>query len=183
VERVTPVVTRSDTPIAEDPDMHRSNCAVVAAILCGATLVAPPARSQARSADADRRAVIALENEWLLAEDSATLARILAPDFVHPVLTGDFLTKAQHLHWFSGHPRPANAKVRFAGLDVRLYGDVAIVTGTVISTGAPGQQATRTVFTDVFAYRPDRWQAVNAQENGVGTPRGSRETPCLRVAP
>ncbi|HWX42359.1 MAG TPA: hypothetical protein VN345_14505 [Blastocatellia bacterium] len=29
-----------------------------------------------------------------------------------------------------------------------------------------GQETSRGVFTDVFAYRDGRWQAVNAQENG-----------------
>ncbi len=47
---------------------------------------------------------------------------------------------------------------------VRIYGDVGIVNGTVVS----GTQ--RTAFTDVFAFRDGRWQAVNAQENAIGGP-------------
>jgi len=45
-------------------------------------------------------------------------------------------------------------------------GEVGLVTGLVISTGADGRED-RTVFTDVFVRRNGRWQAVNAQENAV----------------
>jgi len=124
-----------------------------------------------RTLEQDRQALIALENEWLNANDPATLDRILAPDFVHPVVTGDFLTKQQHIDWVTKHPPPANIKWRFDRLDVRLYGDVGIATGTVVGTDEHGREANRGVFTDVFAYRDGRWRAVNAQENAVQKPK------------
>ena len=128
-----------------------------------------PAVSEAgqRSKEQDRQALIALENEWLNAHDAPTLDRILASDFVHPVVTGDFLTKSQHIDWVTRHPPPANIKWRFDRLDIRVYGDVGIANGTVVGTDEHGQETGRGVFTDVFAYRDGRWQAVNAQENPV----------------
>jgi hypothetical protein len=122
---------------------------------------------QQRSAKRDRQTLINLENEWLNANDAQTLDRILASDFVHPVFTGDFLTKAQHIDWFTKHPRPTNLKPRFERLDIRLYGDFGIANGTVITSDENGKEIGNNVFTDVFAYRNGRWQAINGQETDV----------------
>ena len=142
--------------------LHR---ALVLATLCG--LAAAQIHAAARSADSDRQALTALETEWLASHDAATLDHILAPDFVHPVAAGVFLTKAEHIDWSTKHlPSPGRTQ-RFERLDVRLYGDVAIVNGTVVANDAQGGEVERSVFTDVFAYREGRWRAVNAQENRV----------------
>lgn len=125
-------------------------------------------RAQRRSPESDRRALVELENEWLKNEhDAAALERILAPDFVHPVPTGDFLTKEQHIFYSTKYKPPATLKQRFENLSVRLYGDVGIVNGIVVNSDGQGRDTDRTVFTDVFACRGGRWQAVNAQENRV----------------
>jgi hypothetical protein len=99
--------------------------------------------------------------------DAATLERVLATDFVHPVATGDLLTKTQHIHYSTKYLPPAGLKQRFDNLTVRLYGDVGIVNGIVITSDEHAKDVDRTIFTDVFAYRDGRWQAINAQENRV----------------
>jgi hypothetical protein len=140
----------------------RAGCAAV--VLLGGASTA--ARTPVHSQD-DRAAVIALERRWLAAEhDSATLEEILAPDFTHVVPTGDFLNKAQHIHYAVLRRPPAGHRERFDTLAVRMYGNVAIATGIVATTDAKGS-TTRSIFTDVFARRDGRWQAVNAQENRV----------------
>jgi hypothetical protein len=140
-------------------------------ILIGMVLLVAASSSAAgkRSAESDRQALVAIEQEWLNAPDAATLERILAPDFVHPVASGDFLTKAQHIEWFVKHPSPPSVKRRFDKMTVRLYGDVGVVTGTVVATDPQGDQEKTTIFTDVFVYRDGRWRAVNAQENPVAS--------------
>src|SRR6266536_2070134 len=116
-----------------------------------------------RTAEQDRQALIALENTWLKGEhDAAVLDPILASDFIHPVVTGDFLTKAQHIYYSSRHLPPANLKNRFDNLSVRIYGDVGIVNGTVVTSDEHGKDVSRTIFTDVFVYRDGRWQARSA---------------------
>lgn len=121
-----------------------------------------------RTEQQDRQALIALENEWLKNEhSSAALARILANDFVHPVATGDFLTKEQHIYYSSKYLPPAGQTNRFENLNVRLYGDVGIVNGIVVASNESGKEVNRTIFTDVFVYRDGRWQAINAQENKI----------------
>src|SRR5947207_6795905 len=121
-----------------------------------------------RTVENDREALIALEKKWPRSEHRATeLDSILASDFVHPVVTGNLLDKAPHIHFSSTHLPPANLQNYFDGLKVRLYGDVGIVNGLVVTTNDKGEEVRRTVFTDVFVYRDQRWQAINAQENEV----------------
>jgi Domain of unknown function (DUF4440) len=121
-----------------------------------------------RTAEQDRQALIALENDWLRNEhDAAALASILASDFIHPVVTGDFLTKGQHIYYSSRHVPPANLKNRFDNLSVRIYSDVGIVNGIVVTSDEHGKDVNRTIFTDIFVYRDGHWQATNAQENKV----------------
>ena len=115
----------------------------------------------------ERRALETLEQQWLDSEhDQATLERILSEDFVHPVPAGVFLTKAEHIAWAVAHPDPPGIHRHFDQLRVRLYGDLGIVNGIVVSVQADGVAA-RSIFTDVFARRDGRWQAVSAQENAI----------------
>jgi hypothetical protein len=126
------------------------------------------AGDETRNSDRDRDALVALENEWLKNEHNPTaLEHILASDFLHPVVTGDVLTKAQHIQFSSRHLPPPGLTNHFEGLRVRVYGDIGIVNGLVVTTNKDGNAIRRTVFTDVFTYRDGRWQAVNAQENAV----------------
>src|SRR5215831_911415 len=128
----------------------------------------PVSSAAQRTAAQDKKALIDLENIWLKGEhDAAVLERVLAPDFVHPVVTGDFLTKAQHIYYSTRRLPPPSLKQSFDQLNVRLYGDVGIVNGIVVTSDKDGKQLDRSIFTDVFAYRDGRWQAINAQENKV----------------
>jgi Domain of unknown function (DUF4440) len=128
----------------------------------------PSAGDETRNSNGNRDALVVLENEWLKNEhNAAELERILASDFMHPVVIGDVLTKAQHIQFSSKHVPPADLTNHFEGLQVRIYGDVGIVNGLVVTTNKDGNPVDKTVFTDVFVYRDGRWQAVNAQENAV----------------
>jgi Domain of unknown function (DUF4440) len=123
--------------------------------------------SRPRTRELDRRSVAALEHEWLAhLRDSATLERILAPDFVHAVVPGQFLTKRQHIAWNVRHPLPPSHRAHFERLQVQLYGDVAVASGIVASSDGT-DHVSRTLFTDVFAFRNGRWQAVHAQETSL----------------
>jgi hypothetical protein len=130
-----------------------------------------PARSRAvlRTAS-DSAAIVMIEHVWLQTSDTAVLSRILAPDFVHVVPGGQFLTRAEHLAWVATHPHRPGVERRFAGLAVRLYGDVAIANGVVIVGDTAGRELGRSAFTDVFVWRGERWRAVNAQEDVVRRP-------------
>ena len=144
---------------------------MLSAIVLCAWATGSPVLAQSPSPDnQDQAALIALENEWLAnLHNPAVLEKILASDFVHPLPTGDFVTKAQHIQFSSTHPPPPNRKQRFDQMRVRVYGDVGIVNGIVLTTDEQGREVERTIFTDDFVRRNRRWEAVNAQENAVGT--------------
>jgi uncharacterized protein DUF4440 len=144
------------------------NCAeMILRIFLGGLLAVSVIHAQ-RPNDRDRAALIALENEWLAnLHNPAVLEKILASDFVHPLSTGDFVTKAQHIQFSATHLTPPNRKQRFDQMQVRVYGDVGIVNGIVLTTDEQGHEVDRTIFTDVFVRRSGRWEAVNAQENAV----------------
>jgi len=148
---------------------------MLSAIVLCAWAAGSSVQAQSRTPEQDRAALVALENEWLANEhNAAALEHILASEFVHPLPTGDLVTKAEHIAFSSAHPPPANRKQHFDQLQVRIYGDVGIVNGVVVTTDENGRSGSgenhevdRTVFTDVFVWRDGRWQAVNAQENAV----------------
>jgi hypothetical protein len=127
-------------------------------------------RAQSPSPDnPDQAALIALENEWLAnLHNPVVLEKILASDFVHPLPTGDFVTKAQHIQFVSTHLPPPNRKQRLDQMQVRVYGDVGVVNGLVLTTDEQGHELERSIFTDVFVRRNGHWEAINAQENAVG---------------
>jgi len=135
------------------------------AVLLLSSLAVPRHATQAVAPDARaQRAVEDLERHWLDVEDDPdALESILADDFIH-VLPMGMITKRQQLDYMRSHPRPndPNSK-RFEDLRVRVYGTAAVATGIVVATASDGK-VRKTAFTDVFAHRAGRWQAVNAQE-------------------
>lgn len=146
---------------------NRRSAIVVVCAVAALVVAARPRAAQSSSARADSETVVSLEHTWLASDDSATLARILAPDFLHPVFTGDIIDKSEHIAFVATHPRPASVRTRFERLDVRLYGSTAIATGIVDATREGSAGVRRTVFTDVFVKRHGLWQAVSAQETEV----------------
>jgi Domain of unknown function (DUF4440) len=136
------------------------------AVACGMLFLRPVAYQGSRapiSADNRKQELLELENHRLQVEnDPNALESILAPDFLHVVLAG-IITKEQQLSFMRRHPAPDETpKKHFEDMHVRVYGTVGIVNGVVVETGAGGSR--KTLFTDVFAYRDGKWQAVSAQE-------------------
>lgn len=110
--------------------------------------------------------LLKLEDQWLQGlQNPQVQEQILADDFVH-VLPSGFITKKEQLDFLRSGKQPAdNLKRHFEDLKVRIYGIAGIVNGMVVATDDSGTVVKKSVFTDVFAYRDGRWQAVNAQEN------------------
>jgi hypothetical protein len=110
-----------------------------------------------------RDLVVQIENQWLSREDDPrALNSILADDFVH-VLPAGFITKDEQIRYLGRHPFPKGESRHFEDLRVRIYGTAAVANGIVVATSGDGK-IRKTIFTDVFAYRNQKWQAVNAQE-------------------
>ena len=117
----------------------------------------------------DSSGAASVEHEWLAHEhEAAPLEHILAADFIHPIGSGLFITKAQHIGYVAAHPANPGFRAHFERLDVRIVDGVAIATGIVAARDNAGATTDRrTVFTDIFACRDGRWQAVSAQETPV----------------
>lgn len=149
---------------------NRTSVVAIVCVVASLGAIGAGAGAQSPSVRADSDTVVSLERTWLASGDSATLERILASDFLHPVFTGDIIDKAEHIAFVAKHPRPASVHTRFERLDVRLYGTTAIATGIVDATQDGKAGVRRTVFTDAFVKRGGRWQAVSAQETEVARP-------------
>lgn len=162
-------------------------------ICCGILTSAPliltartvhPQVGAGSSEDRTEAGVMKVMREWLEAlqtRDMKTLELILGDEWSDNSKSGVVYTRKD---FFSGPlpnaprvspsaPSAARATRYFENAHVRLYGDVAIVTGTVVSeSGRPdpsGSAQTRTIFTDVLVWREERWQAVTSQETAAPT--------------
>lgn len=160
-----------------------------AGLICGVMILHPMAmRAQsivASGADRSEAGVIKVMHEWLDAlqtRDMKTLERILGDEWtdnsrVGVVYTrGDFFSQAPiQTPPAAAAPAPAaHLSRRFENIRVRMYGDVAIVTGTVGNEASVAESRVnalpRTLFTDVLVWRDGRWQAVTSQETAIPGP-------------
>lgn len=137
---------------------HVIGCAVLALAIVSCT-----DNRGLKSAEKSKQELLTLENRWLKVEDDpAAVEPILASDFLH-VVPGAIVTKAQHLQFLRENPtNGSRSEKHFEDLHVRVYGEAGIVNGAVIETTEHGKR--KTLFTDVFAFRDGKWQAVSAQE-------------------
>jgi ketosteroid isomerase-like protein len=108
-----------------------------------------------------KQAILLLEEEIFNAvksKDTGVLERVLMDDFVYrnpdqEVSRGDFLKLC------AGFPYEITS-IRGEELKVKVYGNLAVVTGLQIAKtkGERGKQETsRVAFTDVFVKQKDKW--------------------------
>lgn len=132
-----------------------------------------------------------LEEEWAQAfikRDAAALQRILADDYILIDQDGTVGNKASMIADVTSGEIIFES-IKFDKLTVRVYGSVAIITGDEIVRIRDGEKSSTDGlrFTDVFALRGGRWQAVSSQfvaVNDVGLSTvtkadGTKETTCM----
>ena len=103
-----------------------------------------------------------LENEWLnsyLRGDKQTFERIVADDFTRTDESGKFATKAEEKELIQAPPASVNASLTNEDLQVRIYGETAVVTGRIVSKVQDSLNF-QSRFTDIFVKRKGRWQVV-----------------------
>ena len=138
-------------------------------LVLGVILVVPSLGVSASSrnqkkADDSQVVLQDLEEHWLHSEDNPeAMEKILADDFVHVLPFGLIDKKDQLAHAKQMHAVPAAVNKHFEDLRVRIYGDVGIANGMVVTTALDGS-IKKTLFTDVFVRRNGAWRVVNAQE-------------------
>jgi ketosteroid isomerase-like protein len=130
-------------------------------------LVMIGATHQARSAADDEKAVAALDTEYQAAvkkNDAATMARILADDFVLVTGLGKTYTKA-HLLEEARNGRVIYERQEDSNQKVRVWGDTAVVTALLWAKGTDSGKAFdyKLWFSDTYVGTPGGWQYVFAQ--------------------
>jgi ketosteroid isomerase-like protein len=107
-----------------------------------------------------------LENTWkdaVVKRDAAALQRLYADEYLSTDQEGLLWTKAQDIAIDTDKAAPSRVtSYKLDDLKVRVYGDVAVVTGRNTSKGTLFGKAasTKSRFTDVFVKRDGRWQCV-----------------------
>ncbi len=97
--------------------------------------------------------------------DRLFIEETLADDWSVTDLTGQVLTKAEVLKEVFGSANRQVVSMEIDDINVRPFGDWAIVTGRTKAAGEyQGEVAQVTLrFTDVFVHRDGRWQVVASQ--------------------
>ena len=136
----------------------RSVVMLVAAGLIAAVQVTPKGMPQGSKTD---DAVLQLVQSWLNAEsegDTATLDKLIADDFLGTGPGGGILNKTDIVPPGGGE-RPKMPKSSLKESTVRVFGNTAVVMGSVTEE-APPQPGFR--FTLVFLNRGQGWQMIAA---------------------
>jgi uncharacterized protein (TIGR02246 family) len=147
--------------------------AFLMACLAGGTAV--KAQDATKKSASDVESVLKqMEQDWTTAEinkDMTAFDRILADDWIQIDWEGKTDTKKQWLEFISS-PDFKITTARIVEMKVRRFGNVAVVTGVneEKSTIRGNDTSGRYGWTDVFAKRGGRWQAVASQVTPVPNP-------------
>ena len=131
---------------------------VVWLLLVGAAPLAAQAEDSLKALETGR-------GEALLKADTAALSRMMAPDFMEISRLGTVRSRAENLGDIASGTLHLTS-IKYDSLQVRVYGDVAVLTGIADNTGTmrgfPFSGKVR--YSRVFVRRDRRWQAVLMQQ-------------------
>jgi ketosteroid isomerase-like protein len=142
------------------------------------------ARSEEQPNTRAEREIRALEAQFgqaVVAGDRAFYQRVLAPDFTHTSHAGKFKTRAQFLaenKFENPQQKVAAPKTTYEALDVddlevRIYGETAVVTGRTTPKGRTAQGTPmrgQYRFLRVWVQRDGQWQIVAFQGTRIAEP-------------
>jgi hypothetical protein len=141
---------------------------VIALTLLG-VLVAVPAHAQTRNATEQEvlKASQVSNDASLIKKDRATMERLYANDYTYIHSNGTVANKTQDIA-ANMSPDQAWTARKSDDMRVRIYRDVAVVTGISTLTGsAKGYVSGPRRFTEVWVRRNGRWQMVSGQSTLV----------------
>lgn len=113
--------------------------------------------------------IMLLEERWgqaLSRRDTAFFHQVLAEEFV--TTGGESVRSKQEVIRELGAGTGPLAAPRLQSTRVKVYGDIAVVTGLVTFNGLGGAASPLTRFTEVWVKRAGNWQAVHGHYNPVG---------------
>lgn len=132
------------------------------AILATVGMLLSSVASYSYAATPDETALLALEQSWAKASsvhDEAVLDKVLDDSYVEVTASGTRRSKADAL---AAPGLPAGSSQSLDQLEVRVSGDIAIVTGVNYYSPASDALAIKLAFTDIYARRPDGWRAISS---------------------
>ena len=108
--------------------------------------------------------LIQLENKWakaLVKSDTETLSSIFGDSYVDTDEHSHRSGKEGVLSFLKSGDLKLDS-IKLSDMQVHLYGDAAVVTGTAIQSGSflGGPVAARIIFTDTFIKQNGKWRAV-----------------------
>ena len=132
--------------------------ALAALLLCGWTTAHAQVEDSVRAVEMNRR-------DALLAADTVALSKMIASDFMEISRLGTVRTRADNIRDIASGTLHLTS-VKYDSLTVRVYGDVAVLTGIADNTGTMrGFPFTGKIrYTRVFVRKDGRWQAVLMQQ-------------------
>ena len=127
------------------------------------------------AAASDRDDLLKLEAEWnaaIVARDVPALDRILADDFLLVWIDGSVVRKPAMLAGATSRKTEIDP-FKTEDVEVRVYGDTAVVTGRFAQTVRLGDKSETNQFryTDVYVRKGKAWRAVSAQAALIRPPR------------
>lgn len=139
--------------------------AVLAALTFSSTPAVAKSPAQARPL-AQKEQLLAVEREWddaVVERDTKVLDRVLADDFRLIWIDGSVSNKAELIAAVTKR-KAAIDPFSTEDVQVRIYGDTAILTGRFTQTARLGARSETNSFryTDVYVRRAGRWRAVSA---------------------
>ena len=140
---------------------------IIVALICTASFVEGQTMNQKANRDSTvGQELRNLERRWqeaLTQRDVTMLDRLMAEDYVLTTVSGEVVNKLRVLEEVKSSN--ATAEVRNTDVAVRVYGDVAIVTGLVLISGRFNNQdvSTRSRYLKVYVKRQGQWRVVAAQ--------------------
>ena len=146
-------------------------------IVCALAAAAIPAFAQTKT-DAPKtgsatieQSLLQMERDWAKAgqaKDAATMDRIMADDWAGIDFEGKTWTKAMSLADLKSSTSSLST-IELADMKVRVFGNTAVVTGSDTEKSMTQGKDTsgKYVWTDVFANRNGKWQAVASESTKV----------------
>ena len=114
------------------------------------------------------RALETARSQALVHADTTAIARMTGDDFVEISRLGKLRTKAENLRDIASGDLKLTS-VKYDSVDVRIYGNVAILRGIANNTGTfrGFPFAGKIWYTRIFVRRDGRWQAVSMQHTPI----------------
>lgn len=121
-----------------------------------------------KTSNKGERAVREMERVYrdaVMRQDVAAIGRILADDFVATSSRGEIRNKAKEIDDIRPSPDFKMEAFNLDDINIRLFGDIAVVTGrSTLEVAFKGLSSTSVFrYTRVYVKRNGRWQAVAQQ--------------------